>query len=73
MEGLMTHTAPTRETIKLDEGDAIVFLPANLSRKSIEILRVQFGELAAGLNSKSSKNGQFYLRGLAGLAAHMAN
>jgi len=73
MEGHMTHTSATRETIRLDEGDAIVLLPANLSQKSIEMLQVQLRGLAAGLGSRCSENGQSYLRGLAGLAAHIAN
>jgi hypothetical protein len=73
MEGPMPYTPATRETIRLDEGEAIVFLPPNLSQKSIEILQVQLGELAAGLRSRSSEDGQSYLRGLAGLAAHIAN
>ena len=69
----MPYTPATRETIRLDEGEAIVFLPPNLSQKSIEILQVQLEELAAGLRARSSEDAQSYLRGLAGLAAHIAD
>ena len=63
----------TRETIRLDEGDVVVLLPANLSPKSIGVLQIQLEKLAAGLGSKGNENGQSYLRGLADLAAHFAN
>ena len=69
----MSYAPATRQTIRLDEGDVTILLPANLSQKSIEMLQVQLRGLAAGLGSRSSENGQSYLRGLAGLAAHIAN
>lgn len=73
MEGHMAHVPATRETIRLDEGDVVVLLPANLSYKSIGILQAQLVMLAAGLNSRSDEDGQSHLRGLAGLAAYVAN
>lgn len=72
MEGQMAYAPATRQTIKLDEGDVTILVPANLSQKSIGILRIQIEMLAAGLGSKSSNDDQAYLRGLAGLAAYVA-
>ncbi|MGH1570485.1 hypothetical protein ACRAWG_07140 [Methylobacterium sp. P31] len=69
----MAHVPATRETIRLDEGDVIVLLPANLSQKSIGILQARLEMLAAGLNSRINEGGQSYMRGLAGLAAYVAN
>jgi hypothetical protein len=69
----MTHVPATRETIRLDEGDVIVLLPANLSHRSIGILQAQLVTLAEGLNARSDEDGQSHLRGLAGLAAYIAN
>jgi hypothetical protein len=69
----MAHAPATRETIRLDEGDAIVLLPANLSQKSIGILQIRLEMLAAGLGSGSNEDDQSHLRGLAGLAAYVAN
>jgi hypothetical protein len=73
MEGQMAYAPATRETIRLDEGDVIVLLPANLSQKSIGILQAQLERLTAGLRPGSNEDGQSHLRGLAGLAAYMAN
>ena len=69
----MAHVPATRETIRLDEGDVIVLLPANLSHESIGILQAQLTILAAGVNARSDEDGQSRLRGLAGLAAYVAN
>ncbi|MGH1573769.1 hypothetical protein ACRAWG_27895 [Methylobacterium sp. P31] len=69
----MAQAPATRETIRLDEGDVIVLLPANLSQKSIDVLQAQLERLTAGLGSRSHEDGQSYLRGLAGLAAYVAN
>ncbi|WP_238292820.1 hypothetical protein [Methylobacterium longum] len=69
----MAHAPATRQTIKLDEGDVTILLPADLSQKSIGILRIRIEMLAAELGSKSNNDDQSYLRGLAGLAAHVAN
>lgn len=73
MEGHMADAPATRETIRLDEGDVVVLLPANLSLESIGILQSQLEKLAVGLSSRSNETGQSYLRGLAGLAAFTAN
>ena len=69
----MAYASATRQTIKLDEGNVTILFPANLSRKSIGILRLRIEMLAAELGSKDNNDDQSYLRGLAGLAAHVAN
>ena len=63
----------TRETIRLDEGDVVVLLPDTLSAESVGLLQIQLEKLAEGLGSKARENSQAYLRGLASLAAHLAN
>jgi hypothetical protein len=68
----MAQAPAIRETIRLDEGDVIVLLPANLSQKSIGVLQAQLERLAEGLGSRSNEDGGAYLRGLAGLAAYVA-
>ena len=69
----MAYAPETRQTIRLDEGDVIVLLPADLSPKSIGILQIRLEMLAAGLGSRSNEDDQSYLRGLAGLAGYLAN
>jgi hypothetical protein len=69
----MAQAPAIRETIRLDEGDAIVLVPAGLSQKSIGVVQAQLHKLAAGLGSRSHEDGQSHLRGLAGLAAFVAN
>ncbi|WP_457108807.1 hypothetical protein [Methylobacterium sp. P5_C11] len=69
----MAYVSATRQTIRLDEGDVTILLPADLSEKSIGILRIRLETLAAGLGSKRNDDDQSYLRGLAGLAAYIAN
>ena len=69
----MAYAAMARETIRLDEGDAIVLFPANLSPNSVGILRSQLEKMAAGLSARSSEDGRSYLRGLAELAAYVAH
>ncbi|AWN43028.1 hypothetical protein U8607_13435 [Methylobacterium durans] len=69
----MADAPATRETIRLDEGDVVVLLPANLSPASIGILQIQLEKLAAGLSARREESGQSYLRGLAGLAAFGAH
>ena len=69
----MAHVPATRETIRLDEGDVTILLPADLSQKSIGILQIRLEMLAAGLGSRSNEDDRSYLRGLAGLAGYVAN
>jgi hypothetical protein len=69
----MAYAPETRQTIRLDEGDVIVLLPADLSPKSIGILQIRLEMLAAGLGSGGNENEQSRLRGLAGLAGYLAN
>ena len=69
----MAYDPATRQTFKLDEGDVTILFPANLSQKSIGILRLRIEMLAAELGSKGNNDDQSYLRGLAGLAAYVAN
>lgn len=69
----MAYAPATRQTIRLDEGEVIILLPAALSQKSIGILQIRLEMLAAGLGSRSNEDDQSHLRGLAGLAAYVAN
>lgn len=69
----MAYASAARQTISLDEGDVVVLLPAKLSQRSIEMLQLQLRELSAGLISKNTGDDQSNLRGLAGLAAYVAN
>ncbi|MFB0491156.1 hypothetical protein ABIE45_003742 [Methylobacterium sp. OAE515] len=69
----MSYAPATRQTIRLDEGDVTILLPADLSRKSIGILQTQLEMLAAGLGSSSGKHDRSCLQGLAELAAYVAD
>jgi hypothetical protein len=68
---MMTYPL-TQKVFTVCDGDVVITYPANISRRGIEDLRVEFALFIGGLNWPGAEQ-QAFLRGLAELAAYEAN
>jgi hypothetical protein len=68
----MTQEPIRQEVLRVCDGEVLITFPANMSRRCIDELKVQFDAFIEKLRCAADTDRQAFLRGLAELAAYDA-